>query len=50
VFLTGKSQLNAEMIERGYGHPDRQGSHPPRDEFIAIEDTARRNKLGVWAQ
>ena len=49
VFLAGKTFLNAQMIERGYGYADRQGSHPRRDEFIAIEAAARRLKLGVWA-
>jgi len=49
VFLADKTFLNAQMIQRGYGYADRQGSHPRRDEFIALEATARRAKLGVWA-
>lgn len=48
VFLPDKTFLNAEMIQRGYGYADRQGSHPRRDEFIALEATARRLKVGVW--
>jgi hypothetical protein len=48
VFLADKSMLNIQMIQRGYGYADRQGSHPRRDEFIALENAARRNKLGVW--
>ena len=48
VFLAGKSHLNAQMIERGYGYADRQGSHPRRDEFIALEARARRSKVGLW--
>ena len=48
VFLADKTFLNAQMIQRGYGYADRQGSHPRRDEFIALEATARRLKLGVW--
>ena len=48
VFLADKTFLNAQMIQRGYGYADRQGSHPRRDEFIALEATARRLKVGVW--
>ncbi len=50
VFLPDKKTLlNAQMIRPGLGYADRQGSHPRRDEFIAIEEGARRLKLGVWA-
>jgi hypothetical protein len=49
VFLPDKMLLNAQMIRLGYGYADRQGSHPRRNEFIALEDTARRSKVGVWA-
>ena len=49
VFLAGQDALNAQMIQRGYGYADRQGSHPRRDEFIALEAMARRLKVGVWA-
>lgn len=49
VFLPDKTFLNAQMIQRGYGYADRQGSHPRRDEFIALEAMARRLKVGVWA-
>ncbi len=49
VFLSDKTFLNAQMIQRGYGYADRQGSHPRRDEFIALEAAARRSKVGVWA-
>ena len=31
------------------GYADRQGSHPRRDEFIAIEMMAQRAKVGLWA-
>jgi endonuclease YncB( thermonuclease family) len=48
VFLADKTFLNAQMIQRGYGYADRQGSHPRREEFIALEATARRLKLGLW--
>jgi nuclease-like protein len=50
VFLPDKRLVNLELIKRGYGYADRLGSHPRRDEFIAVEDGARRQKLGVWAQ
>ena len=49
VHLVDKTFLNAHMIRRGFGYADRQGSHPRRDEFIAIEASARRLKVGVWA-
>jgi hypothetical protein len=49
VFLSDKTLLNAEMIRLGLGYADRQGSHPRRDEFIAIEMMAQRAKVGVWA-
>jgi endonuclease YncB( thermonuclease family) len=49
VFLTDKTFVNAQMIQRGLGYADRQGSHPRRDEFIALEAAARRLKVGVWA-
>ena len=48
VYVADKTLLNAEMIRLGYGYADRQGSHPRRDEFIALEATARRSKIGVW--
>jgi hypothetical protein len=48
VHLPNKTFLNAHMIRQGYGYADRQGSHPRRDEFIALEATARRLKAGVW--
>jgi len=50
AFLPDKTVVNAELIRRGYGYADRQGSHPRRDAFIAIEESARRQKLGVWAR
>jgi endonuclease YncB( thermonuclease family) len=49
VYLPDKSLLNAEIIRRGYGYADLQGSHPRRDEFIALEAVARRAKVGLWA-
>ncbi len=48
VFLPDKTHVNAELIKRGFGYADRQGSHPRRDEFFALESAARRGKLGVW--
>jgi hypothetical protein len=50
VFLPDKTLVNAEMIRLGLGYADRQGTHPRRDEFIAIEAGARRAKLGVWSE
>jgi len=49
VFLPDKTFVNAQMIQRGFGYADRQGSHPRRDEFIALEAIARRAKVGLWA-
>jgi endonuclease YncB( thermonuclease family) len=49
VFLRDKTFVNAQMIQRGLGYADRRGSHPRRDEFIALEAAARRSKVGVWA-
>ena len=48
VYLSDKTFLNAQMIRRGLGYADRHGSHPRRDEFIAVEASARRGKVGVW--
>ena len=50
VLLPDKTVVNAELIRRGYAYADRQGSHPRRHQFIAIEESARRQKLGVWAR
>jgi endonuclease YncB( thermonuclease family) len=50
AFLPDKSVVNAELIRRGYGYADRQGAHPRRDQFVALEESARRQKLGVWAR
>lgn len=50
AFLPDRTVVNAELIRRGYGYADRQGSHPRRDQFIALEESARRQKVGVWAQ
>ncbi len=49
VYLADKALLNTQMIQRGLGYADRLGSHPRRDEFIALEASARRSKVGVWA-
>jgi endonuclease YncB( thermonuclease family) len=49
VYLPDKSLVNAEIIRRGYGYAELQGSHPRRDEFIALETAARRAKVGLWA-
>jgi hypothetical protein len=49
VYLPGKTFLNTEMIRLGFGYADRQGSHPRRDEFSALEAMARRAKVGVWS-
>ncbi len=49
VYLPDKTLLNGQMIRLGYGYADRQGSHPRRDEFIALEAVARRSKAGLWA-
>ncbi|HUP39342.1 MAG TPA: thermonuclease family protein [Vicinamibacterales bacterium] len=48
VYLPDKTFVNTQMIRQGYGYADPQGSHPRRDEFLAIEASARRLKLGVW--
>ncbi len=50
IFLAGKTLLNAQMIRLGYGYADRQGTHPRRDEFLALEASARRAKVGVWSE
>jgi len=50
AFQPDKTLVNAELIKRGYGYADRQGSHPKRDQFIAVEESARRQRVGVWAQ
>jgi hypothetical protein len=49
AFLPDKTLVNAALIRRGLGYADRQGSHPRRDEFLALEESARRQKVGVWA-
>jgi hypothetical protein len=48
VSLADKKMLNIEMIQLGYAYAAREGSHPRRDEFIALENMARRAKVGVW--
>ena len=50
VFVPDKTLLNAELIRRGFAYADRQGSHPRRAEFIAWEESARRQRLGVWSE
>lgn len=50
AFLPDKTVVNAELIRRGYAYADRQGSHPRRDEFIALEESARRQKIGLWSR
>jgi hypothetical protein len=49
AFLPDKTLINAELIRRGYAYADREGSHPRRNEFLALEAIARQLKLGVWA-
>ena len=44
-----KKMINTEMIQLGFGYAAREGSHPRRDEFIALEALARRAKVGVWS-
>jgi endonuclease YncB( thermonuclease family) len=48
VYLPDKTFVNAELIRRGLGYADRQGSHPRRDEFLLLEAAARRAKVGLW--
>jgi hypothetical protein len=50
AFLPDKTLINAQLIKRGFGYADRQGSHPRRDEFLALESTARREGVGVWGK
>ena len=50
VFLRDKTFVNTEMIRLGLGYADRQGTHPRRDEFLALEASARRSKVGVWSE
>ena len=50
VFLRDKTFVNIEMIRLGLGYADRQGTHPRRDEFLALEMSARRSKVGVWSE
>jgi hypothetical protein len=50
AFLPDKTLINAELIKRGFGYADRQGSHPRRDEFLALESAARRDGVGVWGK
>jgi endonuclease YncB( thermonuclease family) len=50
VYLPDKSLVNAEMIRRGYGYAERQGAHPMRAQFFALEEVAHRAKVGVWNQ
>ena len=49
VYLPDKRFVNAELISRGLGYADRQGSHPMRDQFLALEAKARQAKVGVWS-
>jgi hypothetical protein len=49
VYLADKTFVNAELIRRGLGYADRQGQHPRRDEFFALEEAARRAKVGLWS-
>ncbi len=49
MYAPDKTLVNAELIRRGLGYADRRGFHPKRDEFLALEDAARRGKVGVWA-
>jgi hypothetical protein len=49
AFLPDKTLINAELIRRGYAYADREGSHPRRNQFLALEAVARQSKLGVWA-
>jgi endonuclease YncB( thermonuclease family) len=49
AYLPDKTFVNAELIRRGLGYADRQGSHPRRDEFLVLEAAARRAKAGLWA-
>ena len=50
AFLPDKTLINAELIKRGFGYADHQGSDPRRDEFLALESAARRQRLGVFAE
>ena len=45
-----KQFVNAELIRRGYGYAERQGQHPMRAQFFALEEIAHRAKVGVWSQ
>lgn len=49
VYLPDKRFVNAELVSRGFGYAERQGAHPLRDQFLALEAKARLAKVGVWS-
>lgn len=50
VFLEDGRLLNAELIRRGLAYSFNRFPHARRDEFRALEESARRKGLGLWAE
>ena len=47
VYLDGDA-FNARLIREGYAHADQRASFSKRQEFIDLEEQARRRGIGLW--
>jgi micrococcal nuclease len=43
------AMLNEDILEHGYGYADPRFPHVWRERFSQLEDRARRQKVGLWA-
>ena len=49
VYLDGEN-FNARLIRQGYAHAYRRSAFSKRQEFIDLEEQARRRGLGLWGR
>ena len=53
VYLPGESErthVNRLLVAEGLATATRKWKHPYRDEFIELEQEAKRSKLGLWKE
>jgi len=44
------TMLNEELLIQGYAYADPRFDHPWKERFLILEDRARKQKIGLWAE
>lgn len=48
VILPDGTMLNRDLVRLGYGYADPRYDHPLKREFLALQNEARKARLGLW--